>query len=71
MQGNNPKTLPVWANEATGIDFVNVRNVLEPSCVIGNFFGLAPESMAEASCTALSLILSRAASQGSYTRART
>ena len=25
VQGSNPKTLPVWANEATGIDFVNVR----------------------------------------------
>ena len=25
VQGSNPKTLPVWENEATGIDFVNVR----------------------------------------------
>ena len=25
VQGDNPKMLPVWANEATGIDFVNIK----------------------------------------------
>ena len=27
VQGDNPKSLPVWANEATGIDFINVKQM--------------------------------------------
>lgn len=41
------------ALEHMGLDSSNVENVLEPSCGIGNFIGLRPESWSEVNFTAI------------------
>ena len=40
-------------------------NILEPSCGVGNFFGMLPESMNESSCTVWSWTASPGASPAS------
>ena len=42
-------------------------NILEPSCGVGNFFGMLPESMAGSVCTAWSWTAFPGASPGSFT----